>query len=34
MESDGNDESDRIGLGAPACLFCGEPELLEIREIC
>jgi len=33
MEGD-DEEGDHIGLGAPACLFCGEPELLEIGEIC
>lgn len=33
MEGNEDDEGDRIGLAAPACLFCGEPELLEIGEI-
>jgi len=30
----GGEEGDRIGLEAPACLFCGEPELLDIGDIC
>jgi len=34
MESDGDDEDGRMSIGTPACLFCGEPELLEIGEIC
>lgn len=33
MESGGGEEDDRIALGTPTCLFCGEPELLEISEI-
>jgi len=33
MEGGGGEEGDRIGLEAPACLFCGEPELLDIGDI-